>query len=188
MTDERLLRTDSAGWLVDENGLWARAEKGVEVAVNRNRWLYDENWRAPVKSTSNWSWPTEVLPAGYYGSGSYVDIHPSRWGDTWRSDVEVLARQMVDQFGCSANTYYCHPPYWCLDSVSADFWSAQGRGYHIGHDLGQAVFDAIFHDPNPPWIRWCIWEGWIWIDGVGWSVFPDDGTGLHFDHPHFTFH
>ena len=133
-------------------------------------------------------WPVANDPVGWLGDGSFVDWHPTRYDNVWRADVEALCRNIVNQYGCWANTYVDHPPLWGLDAVSVDFWAFAGRGAPIGHQLGQAVFDAIFNDPNPPWIRWCIWEGWIWVDGVGWNVFVDDGTGLHFDHPHFTFH
>jgi hypothetical protein len=180
---ERKIGISSDDWAFDyETGAWLRSPKpDEEYLTDKDGWLY------LIRKAEEWEWPEDIQPVGWLGDGSYVDYHPSRWDTVWRTDIETVARRVVNEFGCSANTYVRHPPGWDRDSTSVDFWDAQGRGYAIGHNLGQQVFDYIFNDPNPPWIEWCIWEGWLWTSAGGWEPFQDDGTGLHFDHSHWTF-
>jgi hypothetical protein len=53
--------------------------------------------------------------------------------------------------------------------------------------VGEAIVSRIFYDPDPPYIEWYIWSGYIWTPYWGLKPFADDGTGLHYDHAHFTF-
>jgi hypothetical protein len=70
---------------------------------------------------------------------------------------------------------------------SIDVWSKGGRGTLVGRRNGTRALMRVFCDPNLPWIAWCIWRGRLWTPEDGGVYFDDDGTGLHFDHPHITF-
>jgi hypothetical protein len=96
------------------------------------------------------------------------------------------------------NTYFEHPEHpnggswgdwlgYSTQKRSYDVWGSGGRGDPVGREKGQRALMRVFNDPNPPFIAWCIWRGWIWTPEAGWQRFNDDGTGLHFDHPHITF-
>lgn len=151
-----------------------------------NGWMFREGSVA-AQPVPDFDWPEANEPA-IEDSFDFVERHPIRY--TWRSDVDALIRRVLANFGVdnlSANTYVDHPEGFGRTTTSVDFWAPEGRGEPIGREMGQAVFDFIFNDPNPPMIEWCIWRGQIWVFGVGFFDFPDDGTGLHFDHPHFTF-
>lgn len=111
----------------------------------------------PVATATTWSWPEAWEAPGYIGDWSYIDIHPTRYN--WRSDVEEVARYLVDTYGVWCNTYVDHPPGWGLDIVSMDVWDPAGRGYNIDSAVGQAVFDDIFNNGKQPWINWVIWWG-----------------------------
>ena len=108
-----------------------------------------------------------------------------------RRVVDMLFREFN---GISINTYVDHPEGWSAElgwntqTRSLDVWDVKGRGVPIDREKGDRIVARIFNDPNPPWIAWIIWEGYIWTpDTGGWVPFDDDGTGLHFDHPHITF-
>ncbi len=131
-------------------------------------------------------------------AGNWTQRHPTRYG--WHKDVRALVDRLFRNFdGITINTYVDHPEGWSeklgydTQRRSFDVWGPGGRGDHVGHDKGLAVVRFIFNDPNPPWINWCIWEGYIWVrntpdspDGF-WKVWQSDGTGSHHDHPHLTF-
>jgi hypothetical protein len=106
----------------------------------------------------------------------------------WRPDVWALVTYIQYWYSTAANTYYDHPTGWWLDDVSVDFWSPWGRGSPIDPYVGDAIWNDVFYDPNPPWIRWVIWRGWMWDWTGTWTWYPDiDPWDPHFDHVHFTF-
>ncbi len=123
----------------------------------------------------------------------------------WRWDVANLAARVESLYSTAGNTYFDHPSNWWqfsawpLDPVSVDFWSPWGRdaGYpwnNIDPDVGYAIANYVWYDPNPPWIRWYIWQGVIWVCPVAgdasrcYGYYYDDPNDLHYDHVHFTFH
>jgi len=142
----------------------------------------------PVATATTWTWPEEWNWPGYIGDGSYIDLHPTRYN--WRSDVEAVARYLVDTYGVWCNTYVDHPPGWAADERSMDVWASAGRGYTIDPTVGQAIFDDIFNNGKEPWINWVIWWGSMWSMGGGWEGAPwgpPDSDPGHFSHIHFTF-
>lgn len=196
------LYTDESGWEREwYTSKYIRTkEKNVEFASDGGGWLYVKNFAglvtpepaSPVipepEAVSSWGWPEASEPVGYIGDGSYVDLHPTRY--SWRSDVEKVARYLVDTYGVWCNTYVDHPPGWGLDAMSVDVWAYSGRGYTIDPDLGQVVFDDIFNNGKEPWIWWTIWWGWMWSAGGGWRGAPwgpPDSDPGHYGHIHFTF-
>lgn len=172
-------------WLTNPEGTaWARLKDHGDAVVQTDSqgWLWSPGAKPePV----DWKWPEAWAPVVW--DGTYIGEHPTRY--FWREDVEKVARAAVNAFPGRvwANTYVRHPPGWNRDTTSIDFWDYSGRGNPINLDIGDRVFDFVFNDPNPPWIEWCIWKGWIWTPSGGWKVFIDDGTGPHWDHSHFTF-
>lgn len=134
--------------------------------------------------------PARFSPLPVRSTGNYQERHPTRY--IFRSDVEALIRRIYANFGWDKvhiNTYVGHPEVSPRDTVSFDVWGPGGRNDWIDPRLGQAVFDYIFEDPNPPMIEWCIWRRHIWYRSTGrWQPFGD-GTVFtnHDDHSHFTF-
>jgi hypothetical protein len=107
-----------------------------------------------------------------------------------------LIDQLFKRFdGISINTYADHPEGWSKKLGyntavrSFDVWDNSGRGMDIDRTIGDRVVKFVFEDKGIPYINWCIWEGEIWQRSetpLRWRKWQDDGTGLHFDHPHFT--
>ena len=189
----RTLKVDSNGWLYDsQTGEWSR----LEGYGHNDKVSLEDGWmRAwlPVESEEQeeperWGWPVANEPVGYIGDGSYLDLHPTRF--SWTTQVEAVARYLVDNYDCSVNTYVDHPPGWGLDSVSLDIWGPGGRGDQV-NDSGDAGFWDIFNNGEPPWIRWCIRDGYIWDDYYGWRVYWDNdpwSDAGHWQHRHITFY
>jgi predicted chitinase len=141
-----------------------------------------------VVSATTWTWPEESNPPGWIGDFSYIDTHPTRYN--WRSDVEAVARYLVDNYDVWVNTYVDHPPGWGADERSLDVWASGGRGYTIDPAVGQAAFDDIFNNGKEPWINWVIWWGSMWSIGGGWEGAPPgppDSDPGHYGHVHITF-
>lgn len=193
---ERLLATDPAGWLTDEQtGRWVRSSRlvGKTIQADDEGWLYTATSEPVEEAAEVWAWPEAWEPVGYIGDGSYIDLHPTRYN--WRADVEEVARYLVDTYGIWANTYVGHPPPELVggvyyDTVSLDGWDYSGRGNPISYELGNTAFYDIFNNGEPPWIRWCIWQGWIWDDWSGWQKYWDYdfwSDGQHVNHFHITF-
>ena len=135
---------------------------------------------------------------------SYVQDHPTHFD--WRQDVANLVKRIQGQFPnlTYANTYVWHPPYAPPlitvrhDAVSVDFWGGgvlNGkyvgyRGKPIATSLGQQVWKALWNDPYLPNISWIIWNGNMWVRGVGWKNAPPgpaDSDAGHFKHIHVTY-
>jgi predicted chitinase len=176
-------KTNKDGWL------WAKVETVVPTPVEPTPVEPTPVEPTPVEpAPPTWSWPEAWYQPGYIGDGSYVDTHPERY--SWRSDVEEVARYLVDTYGVWCNTYVDHPPGWGLDNVSMDVWAYSGRGSTVDPSVGQAVFDDIFNNGKQPWIWWVIWWGSMWSMGGGWEAAPwgpvDSDPG-HYSHVHFTF-
>jgi predicted chitinase len=136
-------------------------------------------------------WPEEFQPVGYLGDGSYIDLHPTRY--TWASLVDDYIRRVLGMHPGKvwANTYIDHPPGFGMDDVSVDFWDYAGRAASLDSTIGREILNWIFNDQNPPWINWCIYEGYIWTDGVGWQEYWDTdpwSDAGHWYHLHITFH
>lgn len=136
-------------------------------------------------------WPEAWQPVGWLGDGSYVDLHPDRY--TWEQSVDNYIRRILGMHPGSvwANTYVDHPPGFGMDSVSVDFWDYAGRAASLDSTIGKGILNWIFNDQNAPWINWCIYEGYIWTDGVGWQEYWDTdpwSDAGHWYHLHITFH
>lgn len=124
--------------------------------------------------------------------GTWLQRHPTRYG--WHDDVRKLIDGLFERFnGISINTYADHPEGWSAKLGyntavrSFDVWAKAGRGVDINPKVGEQVVEFVFDDPGIPYISWCIWEGQIWTRSTKeWREWEDDGTGAHFDHPHFT--
>jgi hypothetical protein len=130
----------------------------------------------------------------------------------WRQDVADLVARVEGNFFTFGNTYFNHPIVWPefsffdLGFVSVDFWDStigfdgiSGRGNPISRDEGDAIVNFVWFDPNPPFIRYYIWQGEIFIIPEEWigtgnfiqepfgnpfDTFSDD---VHVNHVHFTF-
>jgi len=130
----------------------------------------------------------------------------------WRQDVADLVARVEENFSTFGNTYFNHPtdPFgefadFPLDFVSVDFWAPflgpdriSGRDIPIDFDVGEAIVDFVWFDPNPPFIRWYIWQGEIFIiprEWVGTGSYlqepfgdpSDPSDDVHVNHVHFTF-
>lgn len=140
--------------------------------------------------------PKEPTPVARPQSGNWMDRHPTRY--FWHDDVkEKVVDRIFRQFGIeriTINTYVDHPEGWAArlgydtPRRSLDVWGPGGRGDPINRNLGDRIVRFVFNLPGAPYINWCIWEGRIWVISRGtWIPWDDDGTGMHFDHPHFTY-
>lgn len=188
------LSYDASGWAL-VGDMWLRSEPDLELATNRDGWLYLKNAHQVVEvkpqvkpKPEKWEWPEANDPVGYVGDGSYIDYHPTRY--TWIPEVDEVARYLVDNYDCWVNTYVDHPPGWGLDITSLDIWGPGGRGDQV-NDSGDTGFWDVFNNGKPPWIRWCIRDGWIWDDYYGWRVYWDTDAWSdagHYAHRHITFY
>lgn len=166
----------SGRWGYDlQTGAWIRSDANLALLTDSRGWLAKVGEEA-------FAWPEANEPVVW--NRGWIGRHPTRY--TWREDIEGWARYLVKNFNVWCNTYVDHPEGWGRDTTSIDVWGPAGRGNPIDPVVGQAVFDLLFNDPGLPNIDWTIWEGWIWTANGGWKWFVDDGTGLHYDHIHFT--
>lgn len=184
------LAFDKEGWAYDpDSKLYVRSKRAL--LLNQNLWVWAEPEPPPPEPppTEAFSWPTERYAPYQFGTGSYIDAHPTRYDDVWREDVEQVARYLVTTYHCWVNTYVDHPPGWGLDAVSLDIWGPAYRGDPIT-ESGHEGFWDIFNNGKPPWIRWCIRNGHIWDDYNGWRTYWDWdpwSDGGHWKHTHITF-
>lgn len=106
--------------------------------------------------------------------------------------MEGVVRRLYAKFGNAihVNTYVEHPEgEWARDTISLDAWGPRGRNDPIGFELGQRVFDFLYHDPAPPDIDWIIWRRQIRVRSEGyvprpWGTNPFE---YHDDHPHVSY-
>jgi len=122
----------------------------------------------------------------------------------WRPDIEKVARWLVDNFNVSCNTYYEHPEgrgfevastdpdgtVWHIENTSLDVWGPAGRNAPIGPTVGWQIFNILMNDPNPPNIRWIIWQRnqyGEWNSWQGEPFEPGDEFMAHEDHIHVTY-
>lgn len=135
--------------------------------------------------------PVGFAPKPPRSSGSYVDMHPTRY--YWRSDVASVVRKVYEKFGWDKihlNTYVGHPPGYNRDTTSFDVWGPGGRGDPLDPVLGKRIFTFLFDDPNPPDIDWTIYQGRMWSDGGGAEpspAGPPDSDPEHRKHIHETY-
>ena len=146
---------------------------------------------SPAQPKYTEAWPEAWQPVGWLGDGCYIDLHPDRY--TWVSLVDDYIRRILGRWqgGVWANTYVDHPPGFGRDDVSVDFWDYAGRAASLDSTIGKEILDWIFNDQNAPWINWCIYQGYIWTDGVGWQEYWDTdpwSDAGHWHHLHITFH
>lgn len=121
----------------------------------------------------------------------------------WRSDVLALVEYIESWANTSANSYFNHPSNWPdlspwpLDYVAVDFWGPGGRGDPIDYNEGNRIISYIWNDPNPPMVRYYIWQremygvllewigtGQYWYEPYG---VLDDTDDFHDIHVHVTF-
>lgn len=145
-----------------------------------------------------WIGPPKEATPRVIPNGNWSQRHPTRYHWTnivRRKVVDALFKEFND---ITINTYVDHPEYdfnrswgdvlgYNTQLRSVDVWGIKGRGDPIGSKKGNAIVRFVFNQPGAPYIAWCIWEGRIWQPSTGWIHWDDDGTGAHFDHPHFTF-
>jgi GH25 family lysozyme M1 (1,4-beta-N-acetylmuramidase) len=189
--EARIVIPDERGWLKDKgSGLWIAGPEFCDIEVYRSGpWIYTTVDGGGSDKTDDFAWPEANDPVGYWGDGSYIDYHPTRY--TWRADVEEVARYLVQTYKCWVNTYVDHPPGWGLDTTSLDIWGPGDRGDDIWNGTGDDGFYDIFNNGKPPWIRWCIRDGWIWDDYNGWREYWDTdpwSDAGHWHHRHITFY
>lgn len=183
------LKFDQSGWAytpsADGSKIWVASDRDLKRS---GLWVWGEE-EVVEPPSSEFSWPVADTPPGYWGDGSYIDVHPTRY--TFRqTDVDEVAQYLVENYDCWVNTYVDHPPGWWLDDVSIDIWGPGGRGDQV-NDSGDAGFWDIFNNGVAPWIRWCIRDYYIWDDYNGWREFWEfdlASDGPHVMHRHITFY
>jgi hypothetical protein len=147
----------------------------------------------------------QLVPAGFVplapgdlGTGSYIDIHPTRY--TWREDVERVIRRVYRQFGSDnikINTYVEHPGdeggVFARDTAAFDVWGPGGTEaadstFFLDSVIGGQIFRFLFDDPNPPDIDWIIYQGEIFTRATfEFRPFGFDDFTFHNDHIHVTY-
>lgn len=172
-----------------EKARWRIADFCEEMGVNKGKVLdaFSKNMGEATVTP-----PKRPAKGGkrHPGSGSYVQKHPTHFN--WDNDVKRLVDRYEEEYygKIYINTYKDHPPGHWWDSRSLDVWHSDGRGYALPKHLGDQVLERIFNDPDPPYIRYCIWQGYIWERGKGWIKYWDDNPssdGGHYKHIHVTY-
>lgn len=170
--------------------VWLKKD-GLNVPPEKEEVVTPESAVSLAERKYTEPWPEEWQPVGWRGDGSYIDLHPDRY--TWMPLVDDYIRRVLGMWRGRvwANTYVDHPPGFGMDDVSLDFWDWAGRAASLDPTTGKEILDWIFNDQNPPWINWCIYQGYIWTDGVGWQEYWDTdpwSDAGHWHHLHITFH
>lgn len=199
VADRITLGYDQEGWAYDTtSGLYVKSNKADLVhKTNQDGWLW-----ADVETTeATWSWP-EAWDDPIPNSWSYWFRHPTRY--IWRPDVEAGARWLVDNFNVWCNTYYEHPEgrgfevastdpdgtVWYIENTSLDVWGLPDRGNPLGLTIGWQIFGILMNHPNPPNIRWIIWQETQYGEWNNWQGEPfgvGDPIMAHNDHIHVTY-
>jgi hypothetical protein len=147
------------------------------------------------------SWP-EANDPPIDDSDIYQLRHPTRY--FWRPDVESWARWLVTNFNVWCNTYYEYPEgrgfeeasigpdgtVWYIENTSLDVWGPDGRNDPLGLTVGWQIFRILMDYPDPPDIRWIIWQATqygAWNNWEGEPFGDDDPFMQHFDHIHVTY-
>lgn len=190
--------TNKDGWL------WAKVETVQQTAAETVQTVAET-----VQTVApTWSWP-EAWDDPIPDSGSYWLRHPTRY--VWRPDVEAWARWLVDNYNVWCNSYYEHPgsgqtgvpgrgfevastdddgTVWYIENTSLDVWGLPDRGNPLGLTVGWQIFRYLMDYPDPPNIRWIIWQETQYGAWNGWQGEPfgvGDPIMAHWDHIHVTF-
>ncbi len=203
---ERKVAADKDRWIVDlKTNAYIRTNPNITYRADGSGWLYapaEDTHRgdpAPIVTPTpdRWDWWTwdgnNYLEPGQLGTGSYADIHPTRYDDVWRSDIEAWARYLVDNYHVWCNTYVDHPPEveapGNYDHVSFDVWDRAGRGWAVDPAIGQQIFNELFYYKGEPNIDWIIWQQTIYGEWNRWAgeSFGHDPFTWHNDHIHVTY-
>jgi hypothetical protein len=136
---------------------------------------------------------------------SYLTEHPTSY--SWNSEVrEVVAKlQAAYPWQTFLCTYWWHPPFDEAAGVlrdyqaqSFDVWGGGKqagvytgyRGKPLPKRLGRKIYKDLWEGRfGGPDIAWIIWEGKMWIRGVGERPAPAgaaDSDPGHFGHVHCT--
>ncbi len=79
---------------------------------------------------------------------------------------------------------------WYIENTSLDVWGLPDRGSPLGTTLGWQIFHILMNDPNPPNIRWIIWQETQYGEWNGWQGEPfgvGDPIMSHKDHLYVTY-
>lgn len=133
-------------------------------------------------------WPGYV-PWREPRKGGYIDRHPTHYD--WRPDVEEVARELVEKFNVSVNTYFKHPPTYGrkFEFVSLDVYGPEGRGDPLDPAVGREVWKYLWNRPGIHW-AWGIYMGRSWGSVKGWGPAPpgpEDSDPEHNHHIHITY-
>ena len=142
--------------------------------------------------------PPGFRPVAPRRSGSYMDMHPTRY--EWEPHVARLVRKLYWEMGgpdeIHVNTYFDHPPddhprEWPVgffDRLSLDVWGPGGRGDPVGHAKGERAFNLIWNDRGRPYVDWIVWERILLDREAGFVPTPYGRNPFewHEDHLHLT--
>lgn len=134
-------------------------------------------------------WPGYVPWQEPKNSGSYIDMFPTHYD--LRADVEEVAREVVEKFNVSVNTYWKHPPVTGrkFEFVSFDVWAPGGRGYSLDPEVGRQVWNYLWNRPGIAWY-YGIYLGRRWNRFNGWDSNlngPPGSDAEHMHHFHCTY-
>ena len=213
VADRITLGYDQEGWAYDiTSGLYVKSNTaGLDHKTDQDGWLWagvatgtttvETTTETVTTTVSTWSWP-EAWDDPVPDSWSYWLRHPTRY--VWRPDIEAWARWLVDNYNVWCNSYYEHPEgrgfevastdadgtVWYIENTSLDVWGLPDRGNPLGLTVGWQIFNMLMNDPNPPNIRWIIWQETQYGDWNGWQGEPfgvGDPIMSHLDHIHVTY-
>lgn len=134
-------------------------------------------------------WPGYVPWREPKASGNYTEKHPTHYD--WRADAKAVAREIVEKFDVSVNTYFKHPPDYGrkFEFVSLDVWGPKGRGDPLDPAEGQRVWNYLWNRRGIGW-SWGIYKGRSWGRIKGWDKAPSgppDSDPGHYRHLHITY-
>ncbi len=193
---------DQPGWgyvMQGDKKLWVKVEPGEnldKITYDSKKWMWAKRKQVEVPKTK-FNWPK--ANAAPVNSWNYQDRHPTRYN--WRPDVEEWARYLVENYDVWCNTYYEHPEgwgfnhqstdadgtKWYVQDTSFDVWGPAGRNDPLDPDLGDEIYNLLFHYAGKPDIDWIIWKRQIWTVRGGYSAFGTEPFSWHDDHIHITY-
>jgi hypothetical protein len=208
--NERILVVSGNNWLYDEESdQWVRfrIDSGSERDLRTGDTIEVTNagWpavkRKSVVPVETNRWPVandDPIP----GSWNYQERHPTRY--FWRPDVEEWAAYLVDNYSVWCNTYWEHPEgwgweiasvdpdgtTWYNENTSLDVWGPAGRNDYLDPNVGDTIFNLLFHYKGKPDINWIIYKRVLYSAANGWNGigFGTDDFSWHDDHIHVTYH